>query len=187
MTPPNCDDTLRRTLEGLFERSRRQLCTVASRYVGQDDAEDVVQNAFVRALRFERSFRGEAAPLSWLHRIVVNDSINYCRKRYRHNALHIGQAHLKGTQFSLEDRLAVRWALFGLPRDQYQVLVMYEVSGRTHKEISVRLSIPAGTSKWRLATARKCLQRWLTSSTLCHVPSADGRNARHTQQTKPES
>ena len=70
------------TVVHLYEQSRRQLRTVAARYVG-DEAEDVVQDAFLRALRSGHGFRGDAQPLTWISRIVVNASLDRCRRRTR--------------------------------------------------------------------------------------------------------
>ena len=57
----------------LYETFRQRLCLTAARYGGQD-AEGVMQDAFRRAFRFGTAFRGDSAPLTWLHCIVVNES-----------------------------------------------------------------------------------------------------------------
>jgi RNA polymerase sigma-70 factor (ECF subfamily) len=148
-------------VEHLYEHSQRRLRAVAARYVG-DDAEDVVQDAFVKALRCREAFRGDAAPLTWVSRIVVNASIDRCRRRTRWEHAHprLAQRSTMVTA-AVEDRLAIRNALRRLTRDQRHVFVLYHVLGYTHHEIGRRLAIPTGTSKSRLADARRRLRQAL--------------------------
>lgn len=142
------------TVVHLYEQSRRQLRAVAARYIG-DDADDVVQDAFLRALRSGHGFRGDAAPLTWLSRIVVNASLDRCRRRTRWEHAYPRLADRPTmTDAACEDMLAIRTALRQLTRVQRQVFVLYDVLGYTHKEIAHRLAIPAGTSKSRLSDAR---------------------------------
>ena len=150
------------TVVQVYERSRRQLCAVAARYVG-DEAEDVVQDAFLRALRSNNGFRGDAAPLTWISRIVVNASIDRCRRRVRRERAHDTQQRHRPTaaRAAYDDGMAMRAALRRLTRNQRRVFVLYDVLGHTHTEIAQRLSIPLGTSKRRLGDARKRLRQAL--------------------------
>ena len=150
-------------LADLYQRARGQLRCVAARFV-QNDAEDIVQDAFVSALRTSPMFRGDAAPLTWVHRIVVNHSIELCRKRTVREAYRRRLHPLRIASTSCEDKLAIRMALRRLAHDEYRVFVLYEVIGYSHDEIAKRLAIPLGTSKWRLARARKRLQESLSDT-----------------------
>ena len=154
----------------LYERSGRRLRAVAAPYVG-DEAEDVVQDAFVSVLRAASRFRGDAAPMTWVHRIVLNASIDHYRKRIRrqHVDLH-GRDGLISGGTSVETSYAIRAALRELTRDQYRVFVMYELIGYTHNEIAERLSIPLGTSKSRLSYARRRLQEELARRDVTVTP-----------------
>jgi RNA polymerase sigma-70 factor, ECF subfamily len=146
------------TVVHLYEQNRRQLRSVAARYVGQD-AEDVVQDAFLRALRSSHGFRGDAAPLTWLSRIVVNASLDRCRRRTRWEHARPRLAHRATIANAAgESSMAIRTALRRLTRDQRKVFVLYDVLGHTHREIAQRLAIPAGTSKSRLSDARRRLR-----------------------------
>jgi RNA polymerase sigma-70 factor, ECF subfamily len=161
------------TLLHLYESFRRQLCGTAARYVG-NDAEDIVQEAFLSALRFGRAFRGEAEPLTWLHRIVINKSLDYHRKRARrdHAQLNLPDPpHPPGANRTRiatppEEALTVRKALRHLTSREYRVFVMHDVLGYSHDEIARLLSIPMGTSKWRLGRARRRLQEQLADGGL---------------------
>lgn len=148
-------------VEHLYEHSQRRLRAVAARYVG-DDAEDVVQDAFVKVLRYGSAFRGDAAPLTWVSRIVVNASLDRCRRRTRWEHAHPRLAQRPATTAAaFEDAFTIRNALRRLTRDQRRVFVLYHVLGYTHHEISRRLAIPTGTSKSRLADARRRLRQAL--------------------------
>jgi len=154
---------LRGALTQVYERSRAQLRAVAARYVGHD-AEDVVQEAFLSALRCGDGFRGQAEPLTWLHRIVVNACINQYRKHKGRRHAYLRHPNRPLTvDAGVEDALALREALRTLTSDQRQVFVMYEVMGFSHNETAQLLAIPVGTSKWRLSKARICLQQLLAS------------------------
>ena len=149
------------SLMELYERSGRHLRALAARYVG-DDAEDIVQDAFVSALCSASRFRGDAAPLTWVHRIVRNASIDHYRKRIRRQRSDLRRREsLISSGTSVEKAFAIRAALGELTRDQYRVLVMYDLIGYTHNEIAERLNIPSGTSKSRLSDARRRLQEGL--------------------------
>ena len=149
------------TVVHLYEQSRRQLRSVAARYVGED-AEDVVQDAFLRALRSGHGFRGDAQPLTWISRIVVNASLDRCRRRRRWEHAYPRLARRSTiANAAAESSMAIRTALRRLTRDQRQVFVLYDVLGHTHNEISRRLAIPTGTSKSRLSDARRRLRESL--------------------------
>lgn len=152
---------MRQTVMHLYEESRGRLRAVAARYVG-DDAEDVVQDAFVSALRYSSSFRGDASPLTWLYRIVMNASIDHCRRRSRREPLLLDAHRPILAAAAVEETFALRTALRELTTEQCRVLVMYDVLGHTHVEIARRLAIPLGTSKSRLSEARRRLRKALS-------------------------
>ena len=153
---------MRETVAHVYEESRGRLRAAAARYVG-DDAEDVVQDAFVSALRYGGSFRGDATPLTWLYRIVMNTSIDHCRKRGRREHLLLNEAQRQTVaDAAVEEAFALRTALRELTAEQCRVFVMYDVLGHTHVEIARRLAIPLGTSKSRLSEARRRLRKALS-------------------------
>ena len=158
------------SLAELYERSGRYLRGVAARYVG-DEAEDVVQDAFVSALCSAREFRGDAKPLTWVHRIVRNASIDHYRRRIRRERLDLGRP-LASIVWgpSAEKASAIRAALRELTRDQYRVFLLYDLIGYSHHEIAERLNIPSGTSKSRLFEARRRLQDELSPRDLTVTP-----------------
>src|SRR4026209_387882 len=128
---------MREALEQVYQHSRDRLLAVASRYADRD-AEDIVQDAFVRALRHGDEFRSEAAPLTWLHRIVVNACLDHRRRNHRRQAA-LSLLNLPRRDVLLPvaaEALSVRQTLSLLHPTQVRILVLYEVAGYTHREIA---------------------------------------------------
>jgi RNA polymerase sigma-70 factor (ECF subfamily) len=150
-----------------YAQSYGQLRNVAARFVSRDDADDMVQEAYLRALANGGGFRGEAARTTWIYRILVNACLDERRCRQRRGtpvALEEGRTPLRGRRgHRLVERQALRAALAALDAREREVCVMYDVMGYTHPEIARRLDIPVGTSKGRLCTARRRLRRLLSS------------------------
>jgi RNA polymerase sigma-70 factor (ECF subfamily) len=154
-------------LANTYVESYGQLRSVASRFVQRQDADDMVQEAYLRALARSEEFRGEAAETTWIYRILVNACLDVRRYRQRrgiHVTLEEHHTRPRSRRWHrLADRQALRAALASLESRERQVCVMYDVMGYTHPEISRRLGIPVGTSKGRLCAARRRLRRLLSS------------------------
>lgn len=129
------------------------------------EAEDLVQDACVRAMRFFASCRNDSAR-AWLFAIVRNTWFSrVSRKSERHLvALEHEEANLADAALDPEEQLLqhhavaqVRSALEQLPVDFREVLVLREIEGLSYKEIAVVLQVPIGTVMSRLARARERL------------------------------
>ena len=155
-------------LADTYLRSYGQLRGVASRFVRREDAEDLVQEAYLRALANSGRFRGEATPTTWIYRILVNaclDARRHAQRRGMQVDLDEGRTRLRSSRgYRLTDGHALRTALASLTVPERTVCVMYDVMGYTHPEISRRLGIPVGTSKGRLCVARRRLRRLLSTA-----------------------
>jgi RNA polymerase sigma factor (sigma-70 family) len=137
------------------------------------DAEDVVQDAAMRALRFYASLRGEDAR-AWLLTIVRHTWYGRFPRRSVAAALTFsddGIDNRADASLDPEQRLIqqqtvaqVRDALEALPDDFREVLVLRELEGLSYKEIAAVVSIPIGTVMSRLARARERLNGVLTGS-----------------------
>jgi RNA polymerase sigma-70 factor (ECF subfamily) len=133
------------------------------------DAEDVVQEGFLRALRFFGGFRGGDAR-AWLLTIVRNACYTWLR-RNRVSELatpfdeeeHSGESDDPETEL-LEgaDREILRQALEALPVEFREVVVLRELEGLSYKKIAGIADVPVGTVMSRLARARKRLRLHLT-------------------------
>jgi len=140
-----------------------------------EDAEDVVQEAFLRAFAAFESFRGQDAK-PWLLTIVRNTSMTWL-KRNRNAGGTIGfeEAPKDPSEHSPNpeellliscDREQVRQALKQLPSDFREAIVLREMEGLAYKEISTTLGIPIGTVMSRLSRGRDWLKRILTPQRL---------------------
>jgi RNA polymerase sigma-70 factor (ECF subfamily) len=137
--------------------------TLAYRITGDfDDANDVLQDAFLEVFRHLDQFRGEATLGAWIKQIVVRKSTKKKRVVVWQNAEEeTGEIINWG-----EDEINVahlETAIFGLPDGFRTVFVLAEVEGYTHREIAVMLNISEGTSKSQLFHAKRKLRNMLTS------------------------
>jgi RNA polymerase sigma factor (sigma-70 family) len=146
-----------------------------------EDAEDIVQESFLRAFSAFESFRGEDAK-PWLLTIVRNTAMTWL-KRNRNARATIGFEETledpierspdpeEGLLISC-DRRQVRQALEQLPLDFREAVVLREMEGLSYKEISASIGVPIGTVMSRLSRGRDWLRRIL--STPQHVKPEEG-------------
>lgn len=169
----------------LIDRHQDRVFTLALRLCRgrREDAEELAQEAFLRALEAIAGFRGEAAFSTWIHRIVVNLHLNRsttlaARARARqlslaprddadggsaldpaaNDAAPLAQAELG------EERMALRRALAALDDDRRLAVILRDVEGKSYEEIAALLQVPIGTVRSRLARAREELSRALGGS-----------------------
>lgn len=136
------------------------------------DAEDVVQEAYLRAFRFWESFRG-ADPRAWLFAIVRNTCFTWLQQN-RKPTLELSEAMPDLTSESTNpealllasvDADRLRQAVEELPLEFREAIVLRELEGFSYKEISAITSVPMGTVMSRLARARNRLQQTLGGAT----------------------
>ena len=127
------------------------------------DADDVVQEACVRALSFFHSFHGQDGR-AWLLAIVRNTCYTWLRKNRGQEVAELDpEAHAavernpEELQLQKADAETLRRALEELPTEFREVLVLRELEGLSYKEVAQVMDIPAGTVMSRLARARKRL------------------------------
>jgi RNA polymerase sigma-70 factor (ECF subfamily) len=137
------------------------------------DAEDAVQEAALRAFRFFDNFRGENSR-AWFLQIVRNASFTILKKNRPaemnvlfDEELHGGQAPVMDPGVSLEraqDRQTVRAAIEQLPPEFREAITLRELEGASYKEIADIVGVPIGTVMSRLARARNQLQMILSKT-----------------------
>ena len=135
------------------------------------DAQDVAQEASLRAFKFFGNFRGENAR-AWLLTIVRNTFYTWLRKnRPPVNTIEISDETLDVEDVSANagavnpqfaDADAVRRALAELPVEFREIVILREMEGFSYKEIADLAEVPIGTVMSRLARARKLLRKSLT-------------------------
>ncbi len=142
-----------------------------ARWLTRDDhdADDVVQEACLRAFRFLDSFRGGDSR-AWLLTIVRHTCYTWLRKNRSNELtpldeeLDTVESHPGPEEAALQnvDRQALKQALEELPIEYREVMVLRELEGLSYKEIASIAGIPLGTVMSRLARARRRLREWLT-------------------------
>ncbi|HET7352274.1 MAG TPA: RNA polymerase sigma factor SigM [Marmoricola sp.] len=178
--PRNDAELLRAHVEGdpeafglLFHRHRDRLWAVALRTTGhRDDAADAVQEAMIAAFRRAADYRGDAAVTTWLHRIVVNASLDRLRRnkvraadplpddleeRASRGALVAADAEAGDPEqhaLATDRRTRVLAALGKLPPAQKAALVLVDMEGWPVAEAAEVLQVPPGTVKSRCARGR---------------------------------
>ena len=153
----------------LYDRYAAKLMPMAMRYArSQADAEDILQDAFIKIFRSLQSFRKEAQFLTWLKRIVINTAINHNRKRlYQEPMLDIEKTPLHVEQeliishFHFTELLAM---IQKLPVGCRTVFNMVAIEGYGHKEIAEQLGISEGTSKSQYSRARALMKAMITEA-----------------------
>jgi RNA polymerase sigma-70 factor, ECF subfamily len=126
----------------------------------RSDAEEILQEAWVRAAQALASFRWSSSLRTWLSGIVVNGWREHARARRRDVVLE-DEPFAAGHEVPLAARIDLAQAVGDLPDGFRAVLVLHDVEGFTHEEIGRLLGIEAGTSKSQLARARETLRRRL--------------------------
>jgi RNA polymerase sigma factor (sigma-70 family) len=132
------------------------------------DAEDVVQEAYLRAFRFWESFRG-ADPRAWLLAIVRNTCFTWLQQNRKPSLelpedmpdLNSVSSNPEALLLANVDAEMLRRAVEELPIEFREAIVLRELEGFSYKEISSITSVPIGTVMSRLARARTRLQKTL--------------------------
>jgi RNA polymerase sigma-70 factor, ECF subfamily len=134
------------------------------------DAEDVVQEAYLRAFKFFGGFHGGDGR-AWLLTIVRNTCYTWLQQNRRHELTtgleeaHEIESHDPNPETILlqsVDHQMLKQALEALPVEYREVLILREMEGFSYKEIADLADLPLGTVMSRLARARKRLQQYLT-------------------------
>ena len=152
--------------ERLYRGHVARISSLVRRMVGGDgDADELVQDAFVRAWQRLSTFRGEAAFGTWLHRLTVNLVLNWQKSRNRGRKLFDDVAMVldlaSARRETPEEGMDLEAAMQLLPRGAKQIFVLHDVEGFRHEEIAQMLEITSGTSKAQLHRARMLLKRHL--------------------------
>lgn len=166
------DELVRRYQERIY-------ATIYHMTSNHEDANDLAQETFVKAYRALKSFKGDSSFYTWIYRIAVNKTINFLKQR--RNRTHMS---LNDMDFNVEhDREMVELVSHGTPRRDARlselqeklntalqklsevhrmVVVMHDVQGMPHEEISKVMGCNVGTVRSRLFYARQQLQALLS-------------------------
>ena len=150
----------------LYRRHTPRLFQLVLRLVGSEqDAEDVVQEAWIRASEAAANFRWESGFSTWLTGIAINRFKELLRKRNRWPTLGIDDVREPEIRPDrVNERVDLERALSLLPVGYRTVLVLHDLEGYRHEEIAEHLGIAAGTSKSQLFHARRYVRTLLEPS-----------------------
>ena len=158
--------------EEIVRRHRDRLWAVAMRTTGDpEEASDALQDALISAYRRADQFRGDSAVTTWLHRIVVNASLDRLRRRAVRAAQPLPDDNdaLPGAVVAdpvdhmdrREIQLVVTQALAELPEDQRAAVLLVDVEGWSVEDAARMLGCPEGTVKSRCFRGRAKLAKRL--------------------------
>jgi RNA polymerase sigma-70 factor (ECF subfamily) len=170
------DLTRRRDLGETLDAMRPRLTSLALRYApSRDAAEDIVQNAFEKAVRHLDQFRGRSRLSTWLHRIVVNESLMWLRTE-RRRALRITEVEdweefdrLEGAPDAAraldarERRERLLSGLATLPVEERDVLVRCALGDTSYEQFGAEHGLKPAAVKSRAFRGRRRLHHWLSA------------------------
>lgn len=158
-----CLDGDHAAFELIYNELSPKMYAVSLRYTHQDqDAQDVLQEAFIRIFKNLSKFRFSGSFEGWCRRIVTNTAIESLRKKGRmkeNSAEELPDFPVDAKSFEklkFDDLMAL---VRSLPDGYRSVFNMYVVDGYSHKEIAKMLNISESTSKTQLYKARLALQK----------------------------
>jgi RNA polymerase sigma-70 factor (ECF subfamily) len=166
----NCKAGERKAQERLYKQFASKMLGVCLRYANDRmEAEDMLQNGFIRVFQKIADFRNEGSFEGWVRRIMVHTSIEYYRKH--HKMLLVADLEEAGKEPSVNAAAIARLDakdLMGLIQQlspgYRMVFNLYAIEGYSHREIGVIMDISEGASKSQLSRARAILKEQITQS-----------------------
>lgn len=134
------------------------------------DAEDVLQNAFIEIFKGIKSYKGRSTIGAWIKRIVINNNIDFLKKRRIYfedidDRMDISQKEESSVECNYDIGI-VKHNIALLPDGYRVVLSLYLLEGYDHKEIGEILSVKEATSKSQYSRAKKKLKELIASDML---------------------
>jgi len=172
-----CKQNNRKAQMQLYNQYCNGMYIVAKRFVKDDmDAEDVLQDAFIKAFSKLHQFKNEVTFGAWLKRIVINKCIDFLKSK-KQQLVDLEERHLKvvdadNDKWLVEDTITideVKEAINKLPDKYKYVVTLYLIEGYDHQEISEILDITEVTSRTQLSRGKIKLQKLLK-----HVKNGTG-------------
>ena len=189
---PSDAETIQEVLDGntakfeLLMRRYNERVYRAARSIVRDeqDAEDVMQQAYVNAFTHLAQFNGSAQFSTWLTRIAINEALARVRRRGRYEALDDDLSNVEPFMssntaqnperqaFAGELRRLLEWAIDAMPDGMREVFVLREVEGLSTSEVAESLGVSDAVVKTRLSRGRAALRRLLMERTGAMAPEA---------------
>jgi RNA polymerase sigma factor (sigma-70 family) len=166
--------------KALYERYCRKMMVVCLRYSKTSaEAEDILQEAFVKVFQGLKNFRQESKLETWITRIMVNTALNLQRKKLylfpmvdvEELDLHQEEVSISGIHFT-----QLLEMIQSLPQGCQIVFNLFAIEGYNHKEIAELLGISEGTSKSQYARARSLMQQKLLNESSYYAKYGEAKN-----------
>ena len=147
----------------LYRRHMPAMYAAARRLASRDTTvEDVLQEAWLRAVRQLVGFRGDSSLRTWLIGITIRCALESCRRPAVMSAADPDDLSVPAVVPAVD----LETAIAALADGYRQVLLLHDLYGYTHAEIAALLGIDEGTSKSQLSRARAALRRWFARGSL---------------------
>jgi RNA polymerase sigma-70 factor (ECF subfamily) len=159
----------------LVKKYQFKVVNLVSRYVHSEEAQDVAQEAFIKAYRGLKSFRGDSAFYTWMYRIAVNSAKNYLLSASRRQSdftVDVQDAEYFDDATMLRDTASpdhvllteeleekVFDAIRQLPEDLKTAITLRELEGLSYEEIAETMDCPIGTVRSRIFRARESIDK----------------------------
>ena len=154
-----------KAIRWVLDRYRERVVRLAAHVLHNSrEAEDVAQEAFIKAFKQIGQFRGESGFYAWLYRIVVNICLDRMRRKSVTSELPFDETLPQTISVNpdIEKRLAVQQVMNSLSVPMRAALTLREVEGLDYSEIAEVLNIPVGTVRSRLNSARdQFRKKWI--------------------------
>ena len=164
-------------MKTLYESYYSLMLGICIRYIGNVfDAEDLVQDGFVKIFKDISSFSGRGSFEGWLKRVMINNTLMYLRKSKKEFSFEnieeiavdgpmpindeelSAEQQITGADFTKEELIEI---INSLPKGYQEIVNLYIIDGFKHREIAKLLNISQGTSKSQLFRARKLIKKKL--------------------------
>jgi RNA polymerase sigma-70 factor (ECF subfamily) len=166
----------RRAFNALVLRYQQRIVKLIMRYVHDPvEAQDVAQEAFIKAYRALPGFRGDSAFYTWLYRIAINTAKNYLvtlqrrpidyqldlqdPEQYEMHPRLRDEETPEGLALQDELRQTVERAIASLPDELRTAIMLREVDGLSYEEIATAMDCPVGTVRSRIFRAREAIDK----------------------------
>ena len=151
--------------ERLYRRHVARVASLAGWLLDPGDADDAVQEVFIRVWQKLHTFAGQSSFGTWLHRVAVNLMLRRRKNKGLARQRHSAEAKVLETITAPAERPDLRVAIEGaverLPRGAREVFVLHDMEGYKHEEIAEMLEVDPGTSRSQLHRARMLLREIL--------------------------
>ena len=153
--------------ERLYRRHVARVNSLARWLLDPGDAEDAVQEVFIRVWQKLHTFAGQSAFGTWLHRVAVNLFLRRRQSSSQDRKRHVLDEGLMLSAAGVSERpdlkVAIQGAVEKLPAGAREVFVLHDMEGYKHEEIAQMLEVDPGTSRSQLHRARLLLRQHLAT------------------------